>query len=68
MSGLSVDDLPYEARSGLENVRKLEIIYKHRHPGEGTCVVEYVGGQVELFEVNRFLLEQLLEHLKHREG
>ena len=68
MSGLRMDDLPYEPRSGMENVRKLEITYNRRQPGEGSCVVEYVGGRIELFEVDRFLLEQMLEQLKHREG
>ena len=64
MSGLRMDDLPYEPRSGMQNVRRLEITYNRAHPGEGYCVVEYVGGRIELFEVDRFLIEQLLEHLK----
>lgn len=63
-----MEDLPpYKPRSGLESVRKLEIIYNHAHPGEGKCVVEYVGGRIELFEVDHYLLERLLEHLEHRE-
>jgi hypothetical protein len=63
-----MDDLPYESLLGLENVRKLGITYNHRHPGEGVCVVEYVGGRIELSEMDRYLIEQLLEHLEHREG
>jgi hypothetical protein len=35
---------------------------------EGVCVVEYVGGRIELSEMDRYLIEQLLEHLQHREG
>jgi len=34
--------------------------------GEGTCFVEYVGGQVRAFEVDRFLVERLIEHLEQR--
>ena len=36
--------------------------------GKGVGVVEYVGGRIELFEMDRYLIEQLLEHLQHREG
>ena len=68
MNGPRMDDLPYESLQGLENVRKLEITYNPRHPGEGVCVVEYVGGRIELSEMDRYLIEQLLEHLEHREG
>jgi hypothetical protein len=45
VNGPRMDDLPYESLLGLENVRKLEITYNRRHPGEGVCVVEYVGGR-----------------------
>jgi hypothetical protein len=61
-----MDDSPYKPRPGLENVRKLEIAYNRHHPGEGLCVVEYVGGRVKVFEVDRYLIERLLEHLEHR--
>jgi hypothetical protein len=63
-----MDDCPYEPRPGLENVRKLEIVYNRHHPGEASCVVEYVGGRVKVFEVDRYLIERLLEHLEHREA
>ena len=68
MNGPRMDDLPYEPRLGLENVRKLEITYKRAHPGEGYCVVEYVAGRIELLEVDRYLIERLLEHLEPQEG
>jgi hypothetical protein len=68
VNGPRMDDFPYESLLGLENVRKLEITYNRRHPGEGVCVVEYVGGRIELSEMDRYLIEQLLEHLEHREG
>ena len=63
-----MDDCPYEPRLGLENVRKLEIVYNRHHPGEASCVVEYVGGRVKVFEVDHYLIERLLEHLEHREA
>ena len=53
MNGPRMDDLPYESLLGLENVRKLEITYNRRHPWEGVCVVEYVGGRIELSEMDR---------------
>ena len=34
MTGPRVDEHPYEPRQGLENVRKLEITYNRRNPGE----------------------------------
>ena len=68
MNGPHMDNLPYEPRLGLENVRKLEITYNRAHPGEGSCVVEYLGGRIELLEVDRYLIERLLEHLEHREA
>jgi hypothetical protein len=46
----------------------LEIVYNRHHPGEGYCVVEYVGGRVTVFEVDRYLIERLLEHLERREA
>jgi hypothetical protein len=36
--------------------------------GAGSCVVEHVGGRIKVYEVDRFLLEHLLEHLEHREA
>jgi hypothetical protein len=66
MSGPRMDDFPYEPRLGLENIRKVEITYNRHYPGEGSCIVEYVGGRIELFEVDRFLIERLLERLEHR--
>jgi hypothetical protein len=46
----------------------LEIVYNRHQPGEGYCVVEYVGGRVKVFEVDRYLIERLLEHLDRREA
>ncbi len=49
----------------LDDVRRLQITYSHLRPGAGACTVEYVGGRVKVFEVDRFLIECLLEHLEH---
>lgn len=45
-------------------VRNLQITYNRIRPGAGTCFVEHAGGRIEVFEVDRFLLERLLEHLE----
>jgi len=34
VTGPRMDEHSYETRSGLENVRKLEITYNRRNPGE----------------------------------
>ena len=52
----------------LEDVRKLQITYSRLRPGAGTCFVEYVGGRIRVYEVDRFLIERLLEQLEHREA
>ena len=52
----------------LDGVRKLQITYNRYRPGAGTCFVEYVGGRIEVFEADRFLIERLLEHVKHRDS
>jgi len=49
-----MDELPRElSPATFDNVRKLEITYNRRRPGEGSCAVEYVGGRIEIFEVDR---------------
>jgi hypothetical protein len=62
------DELPGTRYASLEDVRRLEIAYSRVRPGEGACFVEYVGGRVEVLEVDRYLIEHLLEHLVHREA
>jgi hypothetical protein len=53
-------------RAALDNVRKLELRYSRRTPGLADLFVEYVGGQVRVFQVDRFLIERFLEHLEDR--
>jgi hypothetical protein len=70
MSSLHMDsDLPEELHVDLlDDVRNLQIAYSRIRPGAGICFIEYVGGRIGVYEVDRFLLEHLLEHLEHREA
>jgi hypothetical protein len=52
----------------LDDVRKLQITYSRLRPGAGSCFVEHVGGRIRVYEVDRFLIEQMLEHLEHSEA
>jgi hypothetical protein len=52
----------------LDDVRKLQITYSRIRPWTGTCFLELVGGRIRVYEVARFLIEHLLEHLEHREA
>ena len=49
----------------LEDVRKIQITYSRLRPGAGTCYIEHVGGRIRVYEVDRFLLEHLVEHLEY---
>ncbi len=49
----------------LDNVRKLELGYTRRAPGKADLFIEYAGGRIKVFEVDRFLLERLLEQLEN---
>jgi hypothetical protein len=70
LSGPAMDSSFHEEPRAdpLDDVRNIEITYSRLRPGSGTCFVEHSGGRVEVFEVDRFLLERLLEHLEHREA
>jgi hypothetical protein len=62
-------NLPEEQRAEpLDDVRNLQITYSRLKPGAGTCFVEHAGGRIEVFEVDTFLIERLLDHLEHREA
>jgi hypothetical protein len=51
----------------MDAVRKLELRYRYTTPGQADLVVEFVGGRIKVFEVDRFLIERLLEQLEDRE-
>jgi len=48
----------------LEDVRHLELRYSRAQPEKMNLSVEYVGGRIKVFEVNRYLIERLLERLE----
>ena len=52
----------------LDDVCNLQITYSRLRPGSGRCFLEHSGGRIEVFEVDRFLIERLLQHLDHREA
>lgn len=64
-----LDNVPPEPPHAdlLDGVRRLQITYSRVRPGAGTCFVEHVGGRIKVYEVDRFLIAHLLEHLEHRE-
>jgi len=53
-----------KARVNLDDVRNLELRYTRRAPGKADLLVEYVGGRIKVFEVDRFWIERLLEQLE----
>ena len=69
MSSPDIDEnLPGLRRVDLEDIRKLEMRYSHARPEKMTLSVEYVGGRIKVFEVDRCLIERLLEQLEDREA
>jgi len=42
--------------------------YSRARPDRPELVVEYVGGRIMVYEVDRFLIERLLEQLEYRDG
>jgi hypothetical protein len=67
MSGSHTDEnLPGLPQVNLEDVRKLEMRYSGAQPDKMDIYVEYVGGQIKVFEVDRYLVERLLEQLENQ--
>jgi hypothetical protein len=65
MSGLRRGDgIPGELHVNLEDVRKLELRYSRAQPEKMNLYVEYVGGRIKVYEVDRVLIDRLLEHLE----
>jgi len=56
--------LPSVLRVSLDDVRNLELRHTCARPETIELVVEYAGGPVKVFKVDRFLIERLLEHLE----
>jgi hypothetical protein len=57
-----------ESLVNLEEVRKLEMRYSRTHPDKMNLYVEYIGGRIKVYEVDKYLIERLLEQLENQEG
>jgi hypothetical protein len=67
MSGPREDNnIPGESRVNLDDVRRLELIYSRGRPDKIDLAVEYVDGRIKVFEVDRHLVERLLEQLENQ--
>ncbi|HET7481140.1 MAG TPA: hypothetical protein VFJ72_16665 [Rubrobacteraceae bacterium] len=64
----SFDDVARKQCVDLEVVRKLEITYDRTKPGKVELAVEYVGGRMRVLEVDRYLIERLLERIEDQEA
>ena len=49
----------------LDDIRHLEVRYSRARPDKIELAVEYVGGRIRVYEVDRFLIERLLEQLQY---
>ena len=69
MSALRMhNDVPGPFHVDLQDVRRLEIRYSRARPDKVDLAVEYVGGRVRVFVVDRLLIERLLEQLEYGEA
>ena len=67
MSGSHKDPgIPGELRVNLDDVRHLDVRYSRAQSDKVNLSVEYVGGQIKVFEVDRYLIERLLEQLEEQ--
>lgn len=48
------ENLPSVSGVNLDDVRKLELSYSYTRPGAAKLAVEYVSGQLKVFEVDSF--------------
>lgn len=64
MSDPNTEPVPGPLRVDLQDVRHVEISYSRAKPLKAKLAVEYIGGVVGVFEVDRFLVERLLEYLE----
>jgi hypothetical protein len=59
-------NIPGKTRVNLDDVRSLELNYGRTEPDKMDLAVEYVGSRIKVFEVDRYLVERLLEQLVDR--
>ena len=59
------DGFPEELHVDLDDIRHLEMRYSRARPDKIELAVEYVGARIRVYEVDRFLIERLLEQLQY---
>jgi hypothetical protein len=66
MRGMRMDNgFPEALHVDLDDIRHLEMRYSRARPDKIELAVEYVGGRIRVYEVDRFLIERLLEQLQY---
>ena len=66
MRGMRMDNgFPEALHVDLDDIRHLEMRYSRARPNKIELAVEYVGGRIRVYEVDRFLIERLLEQLQY---
>ena len=66
MRGMRMDNgFPEALHVDLDDIRHLEMRYSRARPDRVELAVEYVGGRIRVYEVDRFLIERLLEQLQY---
>jgi hypothetical protein len=66
MRGRLMDNgFPEVLHVDLDDIRHLEMRYSRARPDRVELAVEYVGGRIRVYEVDRFLIERLLEQLQY---
>ena len=66
MRGMRMDNgFPEALHVDLDDIRHLEVRYSRARPDKIELAVEYVGGRIRVYEVDRFLIERLLEQLQY---
>jgi hypothetical protein len=66
MRGRLMDNgFPEVLHVDLDDIRHLEMRYSRARPDKIELAVEYVGGRIRVYEVDRYLIERLLEQLQY---
>jgi hypothetical protein len=66
MRGMRMDNgFPEALHVDLDDIRHLEMRYSRARPDKIELAVEYVGGRIRVYEVDKFLIERLLEQLQY---
>ena len=66
MRGMRMDNgFPEALHVDLDDIRHLEMRDSRARPDKIELAVEYVGGRIRVYEVDRFLIERLLEQLQY---